>query len=398
MASFFTQSIINSLTTDKRRLIADAGCQGLYVDVRPTAVTYRFRYIDRQKKQRAETIGSAGLIKLSEARKIAREMARRLALGEDLKARPEEIVSMEASLMSFAAFVEQHYLPQACLTRRGLASEISALKRHILPALGDRPLTKITKGEITALSQKLVAKRLAPATVNRMLAHIRSIFNRAIEAEIDGIEKNPAKGVRPVSDHRRHERYLTPQEAQRLLSAVSQSKNKVLPYIVAFLLLTGCRKREVLDARWENVDFDRGILTIPLSKSGKPRYVPLSPAAQNVLMQAMSLSEKRRGDFPMARDWVFANPKTGKPFVKMQTGWETARRQAGLDKLRVHDLRHSYASALVNCGMTLYDVKEALGHSCIATTERYAHLAPQRLMQAAVSAQQHYNLPDLDIN
>jgi integrase len=169
----------------------------------------------------------------------------------------------------------------------------------------------------------------------------------------------------------------------------------MLPLIIAFLLLTGCRKREALDARWENIDLERGVLTIPLSKSGKPRYVPLSSAARNVLVQTRREVVKLMGDASATNGWVFPNPNTGRPFIKIQTGWERARRVAGLEGLRIHDLRHSFASALVNRGMTLYDVKEALGHSSMVTTQRYAHLAPQRLMQAVTAAQDHYQLPML---
>lgn len=391
MASALTQSIVNKLSTGSRKLVSDPGCSGLYLDVRPTAASYRFRYIDRQKKQRAETIGDARLIKLSEARSIARDMARRLALGEDLKARVDLASTHEQQFITFRAFVEHTYLPQAYLTRRGLSSEVSTLNRHILPGLGDQPLTKITKSDVASFIHGLLAKGLAPSTVNRALAHIRCIFNRAIEWEIDGVEKNPAKGIKPVSDNRRHERYLSPEEAQRLLETVYGSSNKLLPFIVAFLLLTGCRKREVLDARWEHIDLDRGVLTIPLSKSGKPRYVPLSLAAQQVLLQARAMTRQTPGS-DCSDGWVFPNPKTGAPFVRIQESWDTARRRAGLKALRIHDLRHSFASALVNSGMTLYEVKEALGHSSIVTTERYAHLAPRRLMQAVSSAQEHYRL------
>lgn len=307
-----------------------------------------------------------------------------------MKAKPDTAVASEPALVTFHGFVEERYLPQARLTRRSMESELSALKNSILPVIGERPLAQISKGEITALIHQLVAKGQAASTINRTLAHIRSIFNRAIEWEVDGIEKNPAKGIKPIPDHKRHERYLSPDEAQRLLAAVSACSNKILPLIIAFLLLTGCRKREVLDARWENIDLDRGVLTIPLSKSGKPRYVPLSPAAREVLSQARWLVTDIFGDRALQIGWVFPNPNTGKPFIKMQTGWERARRIAGLDGLRIHDLRHSFASALVNRGMTLYDVKEALGHSSMVTTQRYAHLAPQRLMQAVSAAQEHY--------
>ena len=325
-------------------------------------------------------------------------LARRLALGEDLKASKNTAKASVPELMTFKQFFVDRYLPQARITRRSLAAEISTVNRNVLPVIGDKPLSEVTRGQVTALIHGLAAKGQAATTVNRTLAHIKAIFNRAIEWEIDGIEKNPAKGVKPLPDHKRHERYLSPEEAQQLLQVVSKSQNKLLPYIVALLLLTGCRRREVLEARWEYVDLERGLLTIPLSKSGKPRYVPLSPAARNILIKSKLIVIKLLGSEEAGNGWVFPNPKTRKPFLKMQTGWMRARRLAGLEGLRVHDLRHSFASALVNRGMTLYDVKEALGHSSVVTTQRYAHLAPQRLMQAACEAQAHYNIEMLHIS
>ena len=397
MASALTQSAVFKLSTDTRRLVADGSCRGLYVDVRSHGASYIFRYTDKQKKQRSNIIGDVKLLKLSEARDMARDLARRLLLGEDLKAKPDTAVATEPALATFRGFVEERYLPQARLTRRSMDAELSALKNSILPVIGERPLVEITRGEIIALIHQLVAKGQVASTVNRTLAHIKAIFNRAIEWEIDGIEKNPCKGIKPQSGQRRHERYLSAEEAQRLLENVSKSSNKMLPLIIAFLLLTGCRKREVLDARWENIDLERGILKIPLSKNGRPRYVPLSAAACDVLSHARRMAHQIMGVDGDDAVWVFPNYDTGKPFVHIQNSWDKARRAAGLEGLRIHDLRHSFASALVNRGMTLYDVKEALGHSSMVTTQRYAHLAPQRLMQAVSAAQEHYRLPMLRV-
>ena len=390
-----TQAAVNKLSTTTRKLVADGGCRGLYVDVRPKSCSYVFRYTDHARKQRCEQIGPTHLLKLAEARLMAFGLARRLVLGEDLKASKIAAKISEPEPVTFREFFEGRYLAHARVTRRSLTSEISTVNRNILPVIGNQPLRVISRGQVTALIHGLSAKGQAATTVNRTLAHIRSIFNRAIEWEIDGLEKNPAKGIKPLPDRKRHERYLSPVEAHQLLDAVSQSKNKMLPLIVAFLLLTGCRKREVLDARWEHIDLERGRLTIPLSKNGKPRHVPLSPAARDVLVKSRMLLIERLGSIEAGNGWVFPNLDTRKPFLKMQSGWMRARRMAGLDGLRVHDLRHSFASALVNRGMTLYDVKEALGHSSMVTTQRYAHLAPQRLMNAVTAAQEHYQLPVL---
>lgn len=392
-----TQATVSKLTTQTRKLVADGGCKGLYVDVRPTNAVYVFRYTDHARKQRVEAIGPTHLLKLSEARQMASGLARRLVLGEDLKASKIASQVEAPKLMTFRTFFEERYLPQARITRRSLAAEISTVNRSILPVIGNTPLQDITRGQVTALLHGLASKGQAATTVNRTLAHIKAIFNRAIEWEIDGIEKNPAKGIKPLPDRKRHERYLSPEEAHQLLDAVSQSHNKLLPYIVAFLLLTGCRKREVLDARWEHIDLERGLLTVPLSKNGKPRHVPLSPAARNVLVKSRLIVTELLGSEEAGNGWVFPNPKTRKPFGKIQNGWGKARERAELEGLRIHDLRHSFASALVNRGMTLYDVKEALGHSSMVTTQRYAHLAPQRLMQAVSAAQEHYQLPTLSI-
>ena len=397
MPQALTQAIVNKLSTTTRKLVADGGCKGLYVDVRPTNAVYVFRYTDHARKQRVEAIGPAHLLKLTEARQMAFGLARRLAFGEDLKAAKAVAEAIKPQLMTFSTFFEERYLPQARITRRSLAAEISTVNRNVLPVIGDKPLREVTRGQVTGLIHGLAAKGQAATTVNRTLAHIKAIFNRAIEWEIDGIEKNPAKGVKPLPDHKRHERYLSAEEAQQLLQVVSKSQNKLLPYIIALLLLTGCRRREVLEARWEYIDLERGLLTVPLSKNGKPRHVPLSPAARSILVQSKLVIIELLGCEEAANGWVFPNPKTRKPFLKMQSGWMRARRLAGLDGLRVHDLRHSFASALVNRGMTLYDVKEALGHSSVVTTQRYAHLAPQRLMQAACEAQEHYQLPTLSI-
>ena len=140
------------------------------------------------------------------------------------------------------------------------------------------------------------------------------------------------------------------------------------------LLLTGARKREILNARWECIDFERQMLTVPLSKSGRPRHIPLSDGAIALLR-----SVPRDEDVP----WVFFNRKTGKPLVTIFNAWKTIRRRAGLEALRLHDLRHSFASFLVNSGRSLYEVQRLLGHHDPKVTMRYAHLSPSALIEAA---------------
>jgi integrase len=140
---------------------------------------------------------------------------------------------------------------------------------------------------------------------------------------------------------------------------------------------TGARKREALDARWEDFDFERRLWRIPTTKLGKPRHVPLSDGVLS-LLTSMPRSLKS--------PYVFANPKTGKAYVSFFASWDTARTKAGLSDVRVHDLRHSFASLLINSGRSLYEVQKLLGHTQIKTTQRYAHLAPETLLDASNAA------------
>ncbi len=155
------------------------------------------------------------------------------------------------------------------------------------------------------------------------------------------------------------ERFLTAEETQRLLDAVEKSKNTQLKYIVPLLLLLGCRKRELLDAKWEEFDLDRRIWRIPMSKSGKSRHVPLSKAALEIIHKLPRFE---------GCSYLLPNPDTLKPYSQIHKAWNNARITAGLPDVRMHDLRHSMASNMVNSGRSIYEVSQVLGHSQLKTT------------------------------
>jgi integrase len=142
------------------------------------------------------------------------------------------------------------------------------------------------------------------------------------------------------------------------------------------LLLTGARKREVLDAKWEDFDFARRIWRIPMSKSGKARHVPFSDGALTILNTMPRY---------MKCECTFPNPNTKRPFVSIFCAWDTARQSVGLGDVRVHDLRHSHASFLVNADRTLYEMQHILGHTQVKTKQRYAHLSQVTLLDATNS-------------
>ena len=230
-----------------------------------------------------------------------------------------------------------------------------------------------------AVAQWLADKRdagLAPASVEKLRVIFGRSFVLGVGWNVQGADKNPTRGLprKPLNNAR--ERFLSAQEAARLRTAVAESKNTQLQHIVGLLLFTGARLRELLDARWEHVDVERRTWLIPTSKTGKPRHVPLSNAAL-----AIVAALPRYKDCP----WLVPNPDTLKPFVSIKHGWQQAIRLAKLPGLRIHDLRHSAASFMVNSGVDLFAVGKVLGHASYQSTQRYSHLANATLL-AAVEA------------
>jgi len=179
----------------------------------------------------------------------------------------------------------------------------------------------------------------------------------------------------PVFDNKR-ERFLTAEEAGRLLKAAGASLNPQLRPIVALLLLTGARVSELLQAEWRHVDVNRRAWLIPMSKTGKARHVPLSQAAIDIIEKL-----PRFDGCP----WLLPNPETRRPFVSIKHGYQKARRDARLPDLRIHDLRHSAASFMINSGVDLFAVGKVLGHADYKSTLRYAH-ASNGLLLSAVEA------------
>ena len=357
--------------------IRDSNCKGLLLEVRASGgKTYYFRYTDDRGKPKQLRVADAGVLSLAKARDQVAKLRVKIAMGED----PHAEKAVRKRISTFAEFIADRYLPFVNGYKKAAWSDRSYLKNQILPVLGNKYLDQITKQDIINLHHGLRKKGYAPGTCNRSLVLVRYAFNLAIKWEIPGVKSNPSKDVPLFDDHAKKERYLTQEETQRLYSAVQKSDNPMLQYIIPMLILTGARKREVLDARWEDFDLEHRRWRIPITKAGKPRHVPLSDGVLRLLGQI-----PRTDDCP----FVFANPTTGKPYVSVFSSWNTARKKVGLRDVRMHDLRHSFASFLVNAGRSLYEVQRILGHTQIKTTQRYAHLSQDTLVDAANVAFAH---------
>ena len=207
---------------------------------------------------------------------------------------------------------------------------------------------------------------------------LKRAFNLAIQWEVVD-SPNPAVGIQQFREMNQVENYLDDEQLQRLLTVLKKDKNRTVCGIVLFLLSTGARLNEALQARWSLIDVEHRVWRIPAtnSKSGRVRAVPLNDEALEVLS---------RQDTEDEFEHVFINRQTGLPYTTIQKVWERLRKKAGLEHVRIHDLRHSYASMLVNSGRSLYEVQQILGHSNPKVTQRYSHLSTATLQDAAGSA------------
>lgn len=343
---------------------------GLLFEVRASGgKTWYLRYTDARGTQRQHRIANAADLSLDQARQKATELRGQIALGND----PSVQKAALRAVPTFSDFIAERYMPFVKGYKKSWNSDDSYLRNHLLPLLGKKHLDEITKHDVIALHHGMRAKGFALGTANRCLILLRYAMNLAVRWEIPGITKNPTKDVALFDDPSNKERFLSEAEAQTLYLTVQASVNPMLQYIIPMLILTGARKREVLDAQWTEFDLERRQWRVSVTKAGKPRYVPLSDGVIQML------STMPHDD----RQWVFPNPKTGKPYVSIFYSWDTARQQAGLADVRIHDLRHSFASFLVNAGRSLYEVQKILGHTQIKTTQRYAHLSQDTLIDAA---------------
>ena len=278
---------------------------------------------------------------------------------------------------TFSEFVADSYLPYVSVRKRSVGTDISMLNNHLLPAFGPTRLGEFTRDELVRFHTSKRQEGYAPGTVDRMVVLLRFIMNLAAKWGVITPNENPAREFELFNVPNNRERYLSTDEVERLITELRNSINPDLLRIVTALLLTGCRRGEILQARWCDVDFDRDVVHFPITKQGKPHKLPLTNDLREFLQALPS-----RGN----SDYLFPNARTGKPYKSIFYSWDTARKAAGMPELRIHDLRHSFASFLVNSGRSLYEVQRLLGHTSSRTTQRYAHLSDDALSQAMSAA------------
>ena len=266
-------------------------------------------------------------------------------------------------------------MPYVSARKRSWEMDVGMMRLHILPVFGEWRMSRITSADVHRWLHGLLAQGYSAATCNRMLVLFKHMFNCAIRLELLGPQGNPCKGVSLLPVQLR-ERYLQPSEVAALLAELDRNPNAMVAQVVRLLLYTGARKREILDARWSELDLENSVLWLPpeRSKSRRPRPIALSQAAVQIIRGL-----PREPDLP----YLFFNPRTRKPPVSIFTAWDSIRCKVGLADVRLHDLRHSFASFLVNAGHSLYEVQRLLGHQDPKVTMRYAHLSQGVMVEAA---------------
>jgi len=232
-------------------------------------------------------------------------------------------------------------------------------------------LIDITRRDVESYVSMRRASGLADATVNRELCCLKNMLSKAVDWNY--LETNPAWGVKQRKENPGAFDFLRRDELDRFLSAVTPTWRTFFTLAV----YTGMRKGELLSLRWENLDLRSGIITVPDSKNGDCRYIPMNTAVRDTII----CHPKRILDGSVC-SYVFSN-KDGRPRVDPRTAFRKALELAGIERnLRIHDLRHTFASILVMEGVDLRTIANLLGHRDIKMTMRYAHLAPEHLKEA----------------
>lgn len=345
---------------------SDTECIGLKCLVNRQGRKYFYFRYTHNKQRRAVKVGEFPSTSLVEARQRCNELRAMLDRGIDPQAEKEKI----RAIPSFGSFVEEHYLPYARETKRSYADDQSRLHHHLLPRFERLALHEITPQMVQVFLAEKKKSGLSPATVNRLRSLLQRIL--ALAVQWGYLERNIAQGLPKFQENNQRQRFLDGDELQAFQRALEAEPNQQAADFLRLLLLTGARVGELLNAVWADVDCQRGVWRIPHSKSGKARVVILNRTAIALFARQVAVPDN---PYVFPGSPKYPNARLAPP----QKAFERVKARAGLADLRMHDLRHSFASLAVGAGASLYDVQKLLGHSNPAMTQRYAHLADDRL-------------------
>ena len=377
MSQKLTKRVVDAARAeDGERFLWDPELPGFGLRVRPSGRRYYVVQYRSNGRTRRLTLGPHGALTPDQARRKAAKLLGEARDGGD----PAVEIRSAAKSITVADLAKRFLAQHAELKKKptSLRNDRLNLRLHVLPHLGTLRLAAVTREDVATLHHGL---RETPTAANRVLALLSKMFNLAERWGLRTDGTNPCRHVEHFPEHRR-QRFLSDDELARLggvLNEVEQNSTESAEAIAAIqlLLFTGCRVSEVLGLRWEDVDAERRCLRFLDSKTGA-KLIPLNSVALEVLT-----SRTRRSH------WVISGRDGDQPLVNLAKPWKRIRELAGLEDVRLHDLRHTHGSSAAGAGLSLHLVGALLGHRQPATTARYAHLADDPVHEASERVGNH---------
>ena len=364
---------------DRETVFWDGELSGFGVRVYPSGSRVYLVQTRAGGKSSRVTIGRHGLVTAEQARRKAAEVIASIKAGKE----PERNGSLSPSATgpTLAEVAERYMREHVAVRCKPTTARVyrDVLERLLLPEFASLPLGAIGRDQVAALHYRL---HKTPNMANRVMDMLARLFYMAEAWGVAPEGGNPCRFVKKYRS-RSCERFLSEEEFRRLGKVLSEveSEGKVSRSGVAglrLLMLTGCRRNEILTLRWEDVDLDAGELRLQDAKTGA-RQVALSPAARKVLSAMPG---------KLDNPWVIAGPEPGRHLSNLNSPWLVVRKRAGLGDVRIHDLRHSFASRALALGESLTMIGKLLGHRQVQTTARYAHLARESVKTSAAKVAQ----------
>ena len=338
--------------------------------------TWYYRYDTADGKMNYQRLGTTETLTVQAAR-LAAMMAREQIARGNFPEIGGGSAKQKAGNISLNSFFHDHYLPYAKPRKVTWQRDIELFKR-IDAEFGHLKLSEITRHGFSTFMTKLLASGLAPASVNHHAKLAKRLLTVSVQFEMASV--NQLSRIPMFPELNAKERYMNDVEVGRLVSVLKSHTPRVPALMCLWLLCTGARCGEAVKCTWDQIDLANRTWRLPASntKAKKVRAIPLNDSALEVLKELEGL----RG----TSQYVFVNSRTGLPYTTIVKSWSVIRAKAGLSHVRIHDLRHQYASFLVNAGRTLFEVQSILGHSSPVVTQRYSHLSTKSLAEAANSA------------
>lgn len=375
MRTKLTKRVVEGIAPgDHDLIIWDTQLRGFGCKVTPKGRrSYLLYYRTADGQQRKPALGTHGALTCEQAREIARAMLADVARGGD----PKAAARARHSAPIVAELADRFLVEHAATKKRASSTRMDRanLRPHVLPALGHLKVQDVSRANVAQLHHGM---RSTPGAANRVLSLLSKMFNLAERWGLRPDHTNPCRHVERYAE-RKMERFLSGEELARLGAALVEAElnGTEMPGAVAavrLLALTGARAGEILSLRWEHVDLAGGCLRLPTSKTGR-KVIHLNGPALAVLAE---LAQRGTGN-----PWVIGGAKPSRPLVNIRKPWHRMRKAAGLPDVRLHDLRHSFASVAIAGGLSLPIIGALLGHTQPTTTARYAHLAADPLRAAA---------------